>query len=153
MKKRILSLILIIAVMLSGCSSKDDKEVIKHNYEFSGESEHWSANLKYDAKEIYDKKEDGAKTYSNEYNETLVVTYKGELSELSKLKHLEIEYEGKTGGGKHVADYDEGEGPISLSFTLSGGGKGGALKQEDDIIKVTVNMDGVIESFEIKNKN
>lgn len=150
MRRRLLGLIILIAIVLSGCGNKD---VIKHNYYFYGENDDWLAGLEYDAVEVFTTKKDGALEYECEYREKMVVTYKGDLSELAKVKHIEIEYETMFSSSKLTSDYEEGEGPKGLSFTLSGGGKGGPLIQKDEIITVTINTDGEIQTFEIKTKD
>lgn len=150
MKRRLFVLVLLVMVALSGC---DNKDVIKHNYYFYGENDDWLAGLEYDAKEVFTKKKDGALEYDCEDKEKFVATYKGDLSDLANINHIEIGYESKTGGSKFTSDYEEGDGPKGLSFTLSGGGKGGALLQKDEIITVTINLDGDIQTLEIKAKD
>ncbi len=102
-----------------------------------------------DATETYDKK-DGIITYDNKSSELLTVTYKGELSELSAVKQVEISYKSNNNSGSLVNTFDK-EQPISSNeFTIKTEGANSAIPEENDVIYVEINIDGVGQSLELK---
>ena len=68
------------------------------------------------------------------------------------MKHLEISYKTSAGGGKLTLDSDSGEPIMQKTFALSSGSSGGAIENRDEIIKVTISLDGKIENIELTNK-
>ena len=141
MKKIIIFLFTIM--LLTACS-----ETTINDYKFSGESEHWEAEYFYKGTEKWGEK-DGKKTYSNEDSYEFVLKYKGTLEELSSLQKLEYAYETLTSSGQGTREFTEP--PTTLTFSSSGGSKGGAKIGEDEVIKVTVKWDDFEESFELHN--
>lgn len=133
-------------LIITGCSNK---QVINHNYIYRGENEFWTAEYRVDAVGIF--KEDNGKTnYKSESNTTLTVTYKKNLSELLSVKHLEISYESSAGGGKLTNNFDSTH-PIEKTYTLKSSGSGIAIEHKDETIKVNINIDGKIQTIELKN--
>lgn len=146
MKK--LTIILLILLAVIGCSKKD---VDKHNYIFKGENEFWSAEYVVNGTVTFTNK-DGTLHAESESNEIFTVTYKKELSDLDSIKSLEISYESTTGGGKLTSEFNKDNPPIKKTFTMKSGSKGGAIEDKDDVIKVKINIDGNIQTFELKNE-
>jgi hypothetical protein len=140
--KRILFLLLLLG-LLTACSNKE--EVTEHSYLFQGEGKYWSAELRYEAEEVWGKDADNINTYENEDNYTFKLTYKGDLDELASMKQLDYKFKlGPTGGGSISETFDE---PVTVKeFTSSGGGSG-AIMGEQMVVDVEVEWDEYEESF------
>jgi hypothetical protein len=129
--------------MLLGCSSKDKE---RYDYTFKGENEFWSAELRINGYiEFYE--EEGTLKVDSYHDQELITTYKKDLSDLSTIKHIEIGYDGGVSSGKMVGDYPD-ETLNSKTFTMKSGGNGATIR-EDEIIKVTINIDGEIQTFDL----
>lgn len=115
-------------LVLTACS-----ETTSNEYKFSGESEHWEAEYSYTVREKWGEK-NGTKTYSSEDGYEFRLKYKGSLKELSSLQKLEYSYETITSSGMRIEEFTEP--PSTLTFSTSGGSKGGAKVGEDEAIKV-----------------
>lgn len=150
MKKIISTLTLIILTLLIiiGCSNRG---VIKHNYTYKGENEFWAAEYKVDGEEIFTKN-DGKTKYDSNYNETFTVTYKKDKSKLDSLKHIEISYKSSISGGKITHEYDDNSAEEKGTYTMKSKSTGGAVEKEDEVIEVTINLDGKIETIKLKNE-
>lgn len=133
-------------LIITGCSNK---QVVKHNYIYRGENEFWTAEYRVDAVGIF-KEDNGNTNYKSESNTTLTVTYKKNLSELLSVKHLEISYESSAKGGKLTDNFDSTH-PIEKTYTLKSSGSGVAIEHKDERIKVNINIDGKIQTIELKN--
>ena len=142
--KKIITLLFTI-MLLTACS-----ETTNNDYKFSGESEHWEAEYSYKGTEKWGEK-DGQRTYSNEDSYEFILKYKGSLEELSSLQKLEYSYETNGGSGNSTEEFTEP--PSTVTFSSSGGSKGGAKVSEDAVIKVNVKWDDFEESFELHNKS
>ncbi|WP_257008201.1 hypothetical protein [Bacillus sp. FJAT-45350] len=140
--KKIITLLFTIMLLIA-CS-----ETTTNDYKFSGESEHWEAEYSYKGTEKWGEK-DGKQTYSNEDSYEFVLKYKGSLEELSSLQKLEYSYETISSSGKSTEEFTEP--PSTVIFSSSGGSKGGAKVDEDEVIKVNVKWDDLEESFELHN--
>ncbi len=149
MKKMILILISLTLLIFSACTNK---EVIKHDYTYTGESENWVAEYKVDGKGIFTEK-DGRTEYECNEETRLTVTYKKDIEDLSTLKCMKISYESSAGSGSLTQNPADGDPVSKKTFTLSGGGSGTAIENKDETIKVTIDLDGNIETLELKNEN
>lgn len=149
MRKRYYILLAIMILILTGCSSK---EVTEHNYTFKGENELWTAEYKVDGTDSWSKV-DGKLHYESEATKVLAVTYKRDISELSAVKYLEISYETGTSGGKLTENYDSNNPLSKKTFTFRSEGKGESIPNKDDIMNVTINIDGNLQTIELKNVN
>jgi hypothetical protein len=78
------------------------------------------------------------------------VTYNKDLSQLSSIKHLEISYESSAGSQSLVEDFKDGH-PNEKTYVLKSGSKGRAIENKDEVIKVSINLDGKIEIIELRN--
>ena len=122
----------------------------ENHYVFKGESEMWTGEMMVDSSMQFYEMEGILGCDTNE-RERLTVTYKGDVADLAVVKHLEIDYDAPLGGGSIQESYDP-EYPLQeKTFTLSGGGSGVSLIQEDAVITVTVTIDGKTETFVMKN--
>jgi hypothetical protein len=147
-RKRFLIPLLLILLLLSGCSNED---VYRHYYDYKGENESWKAEYIVNAKVTFTEHK-GVLDAESESEEIFILTYKGELSDLSSVRLFEYGYESILHSGSSSAEYSA-ENPIQTkTFKLRSGSKGGAISNEDTIYTVTVNMDGVKQSFELKSE-
>ncbi|MDF2485258.1 MAG: hypothetical protein K0R46_1426 [Herbinix sp.] len=150
MRKRkwmILSLLFIL-LLLTGCSNKD---VVRHYYNYQGENESWKAEYIVNAKVTFTENK-GVLSVDSESEEIFILTYQGELSDLSSVRLFEFGYESPVEAGNRSEEYTT-EHPIDTKiFKIRSGGKGGALPNEDTVYTVTVNMDGVKQSFELQSE-
>lgn len=147
MRKTISVLIIIIILIITGCSNR---EVIKHNYTYKGENEFWIAEYNVNATGTFTEK-DNKTSYESKSRKVLTVTYKRDLSELSSVTHLEISYKSSVQGGNITEDYDN-ESPSEKTYTIKSSSTNGAIENKDEVIKVTINLDGNIQTIDLKNQ-
>jgi hypothetical protein len=131
-----------------GCSKKD---VVKHNYKYTGENELWSAEYKVNSTGIFTEKHRKV-DYESNSDTTLTVTYKKDLSELSSVKGIEISYKSSVKGGEITKEFSDAP-PDEKSYTIKSSSKGAAIERKDEVIKVDINIDGNIQTIELKNSN
>lgn len=146
MKKVMIIFIILILLTVTGCSNKDVK---KHHYVFKGENDYWTIVYEVNANETFFKK-DGKLHYDSKSNETFTATYKKDLSDLASNENIEISYKSSVGGGKLTEEIDK-VNPKKI-FSMKSGSTGGALENEDEVIEVNINIDGNIQTIELKNK-
>lgn len=142
-KIAIILITIIMLFMITGCSNKD---VIKHNYTYKGENEFWTAQYKVNSTGTFTKRDDKLH-YEGNSRDTFTVTYKKNISELSSVKHLEISYKSSVGSGSIGQN-----SPRKKTYTMTSSGTGGAIDDKDEVIKVTINLDGKIQTIELKNE-
>ncbi|MHC6180186.1 hypothetical protein ACYUJ6_10085 [Clostridium sp. JNZ X4-2] len=147
MRKVTIILAAIMLFMITGCSNND---VIKHSYTYKGENEFWAAQYKVNATGTFTKKNDKLH-YEGNSNSTLTVTCKKNISELSSVKHLEISYKSSAGGEKITENYSDAS-PKEKTYTMSSSSTDGVIEDKDEVIKVTINLDGKIQTIELKNE-
>lgn len=149
MKKSYIFFVIIIALtsIIGGCSKKD---VYKYIYTYHGENKLWKAKYTINSTATFTEKK-GTLDGETESNNEFVITYKGKMKDLSNVRHWEISYKNNTGGGKRSEDCDEGKGMTSKIIKMQSSSKNGALPNKDDIIKVTINIDGDIQKLNLKN--
>lgn len=150
MKKILVIMLSLVMILIAGCSKKEVNDSYENNYTFQGENDRWEAKFISEGTVTFTEKNSNTDVKTKE-NELLTVTYKGELSDLSKVKHLEIEYESDLGKGKLEKNYGEGESISTKTFTLTSSVSGGPIMDENEVIKVTINLDGKEETLELKN--
>lgn len=144
MRKIAIILITIMLFMVMGCSNK---EVIKHHYAYNGENEFWI--VQYSVNDTGTLTRKGNKLhYEGNSNHTLTVTYKKSISQLSSVKHLEISYKSSAGSGSI-----EQNSPKQKSYTMTSSSTNGVIEDKDEVIKVNINLDGKIQTIELKNKH
>lgn len=139
-------IMLILLILIVGTK----KDVTKYNYTYKGENELWSVEYKVNCtvKSTY---KDGELDIESASTNVLIVTYRGELSDLSSVRHMEIAYESGTHSGKKVSDYEVGDSISSNIFTMKSGGRNNAIPIENDIVRVTINIDGDTKTLVLKN--
>lgn len=146
MKRLVSILMLMVTLVISGCSNR---EISEYHYIYRGENDLWSAEYKVDATVTFFKRDDvlNAETYKECM---LTVTYKEDISDLSKVKNLIISYTSSTGGGSLEEEFDS-EPPTENVYTLKSRSTGSAIENEDETIQVTINIDGEIQTIELMN--
>ncbi len=120
-----------------------------YTYTYTGENELWNVEYKVNETAEFTEKENGLDVETEAKGE-LVITYKGELAELSSVKHMEISYECNLEANKIVDDYKDGIS--SKTFTINSVRKNGALHNGNEIITVTIKMDGDTQTLKLQNK-
>jgi hypothetical protein len=145
-KKTINILIIMLLLIITGCTKRED---IDHNYVYKGENEFWSAEYRVNGTSTFTEK-NGKTEYDSNANNVFTITYKKEISQLSAVKHMEILYKSSVAGGKITVNDGEAK---EKSYTTKSGGTGGAIENKDEVIKVTINLDGKLETIELKNVN
>ncbi|MDD7796067.1 hypothetical protein [Clostridium sp. 'White wine YQ'] len=146
MKKLSGILILIMLLILTGCTNQ---KVTKVSYTYKGENDLWTAEYKVNGTKTITEKKDKSE-YNSDYNNSLIVTYKKDVSELASMKSLEISYESSATGGKSNQSFDDNT-PKQKTYTIKTSSTGSAIEREDEIIKVDINIDGKIQTIELKN--
>lgn len=150
MKKILIHILSLMMILVVGCSKKEVNENYENNVTFRGENDRWEAEFIYKETVTLNDKDDNTDVTTKD-NELLTVTYKGELTDLSNVKHLETSYESDIDSGRLVKDYDEGESISTKTFTIPSSGSGSPIIDENAVIKVTINLDGEEETIELKN--
>ncbi|MDS0525191.1 hypothetical protein NNC19_05815 [Clostridium sp. SHJSY1] len=146
MKKLGIILTTLMLFVIVGCTKQ---KVENYNYNYRGENELWSAEYNVDGKSKITEK-DGKINYYGDANYQLTVNYKKDLSELSSAKHLEISYRTGTKAGNLTQDFDDNN-PVERVYTLKSSSTNGAIETKDDVIEVTINLDGNIQTIQLKN--
>ncbi|WP_342549331.1 hypothetical protein NST69_11270 [Paenibacillus sp. FSL P2-0089] len=144
MKKIVRALLLpaILILLLTSCNT----ETTHFNYTFKGEGDTWSGVYKQEASQkLITKKDKVTSESSKQY--TFDLKYKGEQSDLEKIKQMKYTYKGKGSGGSQNI-----EAPVLAGMLKMGGSGTGTIEKEDSVIKVTVEWDGKSEEFELKNE-
>lgn len=138
--------IILILLIVTGCSNKDVK---KHHYIFKGENDNWTIVYEVNANETFFKK-DGTLHYKNKSNATFTATCKKDSSDLASKKNIEISYKNSVGGGKLNEEIDQAN--PQKTFSMQTSSTGGALVNEDELIEVNINIDGDVQTIELKNE-
>lgn len=146
MRKGISIFIIMILLIITGCSNK---EVIKHNYCYKGENEFWTAEYKVNGTGTFTENNDKTE-YDSSCEKVFTITYNKDISQLASVKHLEISYKSRTANGKITEDYSNGLKP-EKTYTLKSNSSGVAIENKDEVIDVTINIDGEIQTIELKN--
>ena len=148
MKKTAVVLLLTMLILLSGCSHK---ETTKYNYLYKGESELWTAEYSIIGTGTWTK-ENNSLHYESDIKKDLTVTYKNDVSELSNVQNLKIEYKIGSNGGSLNETYDSGNPLMEKTFTFRSGGNG-EVPLKDTAIKVKVTLDNDEQILDLKCVN
>ncbi len=144
----ILSCICVISMLLfAGCN--EDQDVKNHSYTFRDENDLWEAEYKLEGSTVFFTNEKGALEAEDHFDDALIVAYKGKLQDLQDIRKVKISYDGASRGGSLNTEYGEKEHINSKVFKLLGGGSG-AIPSEDDVIRVTIQIDdGETQNLEL----
>ena len=148
MKIRISILIIMLLLVITGCAKK---EIINHNYVYKGENAFWSAEYKVNGKGTFTEK-NGKNQYDSNAKKVFTITYKKDINQLSTVKHMEISYESSVASGKVTENFNAGA-PKEKTYTTKSEDEGVPIENKYDVIKVTINLDGKIETIELRSAN
>ncbi len=141
-------IIAIIGLVLFGVAAfwitnDGSREVIEHDYTFTGEDKNWKATFHIKGQEVFYVK-DNVVQYESNYDTTFKLIYKGDLSDLSELNELQYGYVTPLSHFKATKHFDT---PSKRKvFVENGSGSGNIIRPEERIF-VTVQWDAQIEKF------
>ncbi|MFD2043902.1 hypothetical protein ACFSTA_05030 [Ornithinibacillus salinisoli] len=145
-KKTVFSLIGSIAFVLitSIVMGDKNKEIKVHDYTYVGESKHWRGEYYLRGEEIF-YEEDGVFRAGSWHNDQHRIIYRGKVSELKSLEHLEVTFRTSTRKSKTSRTFSKP--PKDIFFELGSGGGNGNFVNLKDPIEVEVIWDGQLETF------
>jgi len=145
--KKIVTVFLITILIVSavGCSNV---EITRHGYTYRGENEQWSAEYKVDGF-VKITKSDNKNKYETYEENLLTVTFKNDISELSNIKNMEISYTDGSGGGNLKQELNQHN--LKNIYTMRTSGRGASIMDGDEIIEVTITLDGESQKFYLEN--
>jgi hypothetical protein len=146
MKKKlaiVIGMLIIIPCFAIGISRSNSNKLKQDfiNYTFKGENEHWTVSY-------------NVKTYTydnigkNYANYKLSIIFKGNISKLSKSKKLTYSYESSAGNGGTTLLIDN---LSDEELKIFESGSRNIVENEDEIINVSINVDGDNETIKLKN--
>lgn len=146
MKQIILLTLTLILIAATGCTKKDE---VNHHYVFLGENEDWTIQYEVEGKDSF-KKKDETLTYEGNSDTIFTASYKKEASNLSTYDKIDISYQSSSKGGS-ISEEIIKDNP-QTSYSIKSSSKSGVNLSSDDIIKVSINLDGNIQLIELHNK-
>lgn len=149
MQKKVMLLIILLLLFITGCANK---QVLFHNYTFSGENNLWSAVYKVNGSETFIEK-DKVTDYSNMSKKIFTLKYKGKLEDLSSVKKLEFAYKTSARGETSTLEFDDNNPLNKVTFVLKSTSENSVIEKKDETIIVTVTVDGNTQTLELKNSN
>jgi uncharacterized lipoprotein YehR (DUF1307 family) len=133
MRKIAFIIISVMLIALSGCSQKD----IEKSYIYTGENENWTVEYKMTSTD-------------STAERSFTATYKGDVSQLSAAKTLEICFESTAASSRIVRSFTDKALP-EKSYGLTSITEGGTIEGRDETINVTINIDGRVETLQLKS--
>lgn len=146
--RKLILLLLSVAIIFTIVSCSADKEVTKHQYTFQGENEDWTSQFNVDGKEVF-YKEDGVLKYDSEAEKLFTLKYKHDLADLASIKSIKVSYKHRAGGGSFSETYNDEDTERKGTFTMKSGGKGGTIVKENEVIQVEINIDGETQKMDL----
>ncbi|GGF14903.1 hypothetical protein GCM10010954_11880 [Halobacillus andaensis] len=119
---------LFILVSAAGCFGGE-------TYKFVGESDHWEGSLNISKD-------------SNTVQKEFMVTYKGEVEELSEIERISFGYDAGTSSSEVTRTIDRE--PTEKHFITESSATGDTRIEEGDVIEATVQWDDQEETFEME---
>ncbi len=151
MNKKILICILFlffcVAIMANGCLEKEltsQKQLAAYQDVYEGESENWKVRFVQNVTEFIPP---GENVVLYDVDGEIILTYKGNPSELSSVQKMEYSYARNSGGGGGM-DANPSEKIYGHRFS-----HGGATVDREEAFNVIVNLDGKKETIEVKRLN
>ena len=126
-----------------GQKNSGDTDIYRYTY--AGGNDEWTAKFEIAGTEKWTNK-NNLLGYDGSYDTLLTVSFKGDLTELSSVRHLIISYKMGNQGGTIDQTYDEGSGARS-SYSESSSSGGAYLYSEGDVYIVTINLDGIEQTI------
>lgn len=149
MKKIISILIITMLFILVGCSQG---EITTHDYTYKGENDLWTAEYNVKGESGFIKKDD-RKIYTGNSDSKLTVTYKKDLADLPLVKNFNISYKSSVNNEARTTKFDENTALNRKTFTIENTSKDSAVEKKDEIIKVTIDIDGNKQTLDLKSVN
>ncbi|SFD66192.1 hypothetical protein SAMN05216238_10340 [Lentibacillus persicus] len=141
----LLTIVVTLVVDTSETASKN-RDIITHDYTFTGESEHWSAVLEVEGEEVFYEEEEVLK-HEEKADSKFMLGYKGPLEEFASTSELRYAYKTPTSASETSRQYDVP--PKEKTFTT----RSNSLVDEDAVIEVTVEWDDMTEKFTLSSEN
>jgi|GEM_PF-1081708 len=144
---------LLIIMIVSGRNGnapdgqKNSNDTEAYSYTYAGENDEWATEYTITGAGKWTKTDDTL-GYDGSYDTLLTISFKGDPTELSSIRHLIISYKIGNQGGTIDETYDEGRGAHS-SYSESGGSNGAYLYSEGDVITVIITLDGMEQTIEL----
>lgn len=126
--------LILFSAFVVGCTDNTS------HYIFQGEGKYWEV--------VYDYEITGES--KDKYN--LLITYKGELEELSTINNFSYSYTTSAGNGSGSFEYEENEVRNKMQMKKIGASEGTRLLQKDEVIEVIINWGENEEVIELKNE-
>lgn len=136
-----------IVLVSASCSYYDVNEKTVYNYVFSGENDLWGAEYTAIGESTYKQKDYEVKS-NGTFEYVLTVSYKGDMTDLYNVRSFRIEYESLFQAGRYSLEFPE-DGKMKKTYTIKSQGDRIDLN-EDEIIKVTIFIDGETQELELK---
>ncbi|GAA0606726.1 hypothetical protein GCM10009001_24970 [Virgibacillus siamensis] len=133
----------IFAAAVFWITNASNKDVIEHDYTFTGEDTKWKATFHIKGQDVFYEK-DNVIQHESSYDTTFKLIYKGDLSDLSELNELQYGYKTSLTNTKSTKHFDTP--PDRKVFVENGTGSGNIIRPDDSVI-VTVQWDAQIEKF------
>src|SRR5699024_1556124 len=139
----LLAIVVTLAVDSENTESKN-KDVMTHDYTFTGESEHWRAVFEVEGEEVFHEEDEVLQREEKAQSE-FRLTYKGSLDGLSSVNEMCYEYQTPTGSSETSLIFNETQ-PDDTVFTNFSD----QLVRQSDVIEVTVEWGDSTESFTLE---
>lgn len=150
----ILCVVVLVIMLLIGESknpSEDESnsgDAEAYSYTYAGENDEWAAEYAITGAGDWTNTDDTL-GYDGSYSTLLTISFKKDLKELPSIHHLIISYKLKDGFGMQDETYEEDRTVLS-TYSKSSDSTGMYIYVEGDVFTVTINLDGVEQSIELR---
>jgi len=145
--KTTLVMLVLIILLLIGCSNKI---VEYHNYTYRGESTNWIGEFEVSTTQTF-KEIDEKPHYDTESEYIFTLTYKGEIEDLLEVQELQYSYEYLYKRSGDTIEKPNDKEIMYKEIIYRKSSEGIRIISPDDVIKVTVEVDGKAETFLLIN--
>jgi hypothetical protein len=139
----------LMILLLTGCLNK---ELIHHNYTYKGESKDWIGGFEVRTTQTF-KEIDEKPHYDTESEYIFTLTYKGEIEDLLEVQELQYSYEYLYKRSGDTIEKPNDKEIMYKEIIYRKSSEGIRIISRDDVIKVTVEVDGKAETFALINEN
>jgi hypothetical protein len=143
--KRGLILILIVT-LLAVVGYSWNRDVIHHNLVYRGESDSWHAEYRVKGKWVFT--EEAARTeFASYVDGVLTITYEQEVETAPKVEYLSIFYD-LGPGNSHVKEYHDTI--MKKNYRIERHNT--SVPTQNTVMKISIDLDGDVETFELTMK-